>query len=656
MNPRITSLAALLPFIHWLPASAEPASDLDPIIVTASRFAEADPQVPANITVITRDDIRRSPARNLPDLLKASAGLNVVPLYGSLGIDTTVDLRGFGDSAGSNTLVLLDGQRLSPIDMGSVSWSAVPLEGIQRIEIIRGSGTVLYGDRATGGVINIITDKSGKERASLTATAGSNDARGVDGQLSGGNGKGYYNLSAHYANTDGWRENTQAEQHSMAGRAGLYLGNGEGFVDYALYKDSSGLPGSISEAIYRSNPRTARTPFDSQRREGYRLRPGISLPLSPTLDLEAELSVEHEDYHANNVSFASTFDRQRDMVSLTPRLRWRHGLGGLNSETVAGLDYYSGKVDNSFSSFAGQTAKQISSAAYLQNTTALTSAWSLTVGGRSQRMDQRARQEAFPLYFMSAMTGGAVRTRNAWDAGLTYLGDGWRAYGKAGTTFRFANTDELFGLDPFTGNPVFAGDLKPQRGSLREIGASFTHGTLGGRLSLYDLRLTDEIGYDGAAFANVNFDPTRRQGLESEFDWRLASSLKAKLTYTYAEASFRSGAFDGRQIPLVPRNKAAFEVDWDSGSAGSYTALLNYVGERPYSGDFANARKKLAGYTTLDLLASWNLKPWIITARVLNATDQRYAPFALYAPSRGDYYYYPADGRSYFLTARYDFK
>lgn len=656
MNPQLKTSVLALALAISNQAFAQPADDEAAVVVTATRFAEADPKIPANISVISRSDIRQSPARNLPDLLKASAGINVSSLYGSLGIDAGVDLRGFGDSAGSNTLILLDGQRLNPIDMGAVSWSAIPLESVQRIEIIRGAGTVLYGDRATGGVINIVTDKSGKERASVSATLGSNDARGVDGHLAGGNDKGYYNLFAHYAYTEGWRQNTQAEQQSVSGRGGLYFGRGEGFIDYALYKDQSGLPSSIPEATYRSDPRKARSPDDSQRRDGYRVRPGLRLPLTDTLNLEAEVSVEHEDYHANNVSFGSTFDRQRDMVSFTPRLRWQHGLGGLKSETVAGFDYYDGKVDNASSSYAGQSAKQTSSAVYLQNTTALAPAWSLTLGGRSQRMEQRASQEAFPAFFMAAMSGGATRTRSAWDGGLTYLGEGWRAYGKAGTTFRFANTDELFGYDPFTGNPVFAGDLKPQHGTTGEIGASFSQGPMSGRASLYQMRLKDEIGYDGNAFANVNFDPTRHQGLEAEIDWRLAASLKARLAYTYTDATFIGGPYDGKRVPLVARNKAALQLNWNGGAVGSYTAVANYVGERQYSGDLTNSLKQLAGYTTVDLLASWDLKPWTITARVLNAFDQRYSTFALYSTFKGDYYYYPADGRSYFVSARYDFK
>jgi iron complex outermembrane receptor protein len=141
------------------------------VIVTATRFADTDPRIPANISVITKRDIAEMPSATLPDILKARAGIDVRSVSGSLGIDATADLRGFGDTAASNTLILVDGQRINPIDMGSISWSAIPLAGVQRIEIIRGSGTILYGDRASGGVINIITDKTGTPAVAAKPTS-----------------------------------------------------------------------------------------------------------------------------------------------------------------------------------------------------------------------------------------------------------------------------------------------------------------------------------------------------------------------------------------------------------------------------------------------------------------------------------------------------
>ena len=125
MHPRQKTLPALLALAFTFPtvSHAAPSADTEPltVVVTATRFAEADPRIPANITVISRDDIRNSPARDIPALLKSRAGIEVRALYGSLGVDASIDLRGFGDAGVSNTLILLDGQRLNSIDSSPIS-------------------------------------------------------------------------------------------------------------------------------------------------------------------------------------------------------------------------------------------------------------------------------------------------------------------------------------------------------------------------------------------------------------------------------------------------------------------------------------------------------------------------------------------------------
>jgi len=632
-----------------------PIGDEGAVVITASRFADVDPRVPASISIISRDDIRNSPATNLPDILKTRAGVDVRSLYGGLGIDATVDLRGFGDTATSNTLILLDGNRLNPIDMGSINWSAIPLERIQRIEIVRGAGTILYGDRASGGVINIVTDKSARPHASLATEAGSQGYRRLDVQGSGGEESFFGNLLAHYAADDGWRHNSQQDQRALSGRAGLRLASGEVFVDYAAFADSAGQPGYLRSATYQADPRQARTPLDTERSDGYRLRPGARLNLGDRVTLEAELADERQNQHANYVSFGSVADRQKDTVALTPRLRIRHDVGSLPSETVVGVDYYDGKVDARYSSGPGQNARQTSQALYAQNTTSLAD-WALTLGLRHQRMDQRVHQDAYPAWFSPALDGSAVRDRDAYDVGASYRGQGWRAYGKVGSTFRFANTDELFGYDAINYVPVFAGDLRPQHGSIGELGGSVILGTVSGRASAYRMNLTDEIGFDGNRNANANLDPTRRQGIETELEWRLGKGFETRLAYTYTDATFREGRYAGRRIPLVARDKTTLTVAWDGGGAGRYSALLNRVGGRYYSGDFDNVHGLLAGYTTLDLQAAWTFKPWTITAKLQNAADKHYAPYAGYSPFIADYYYYPADGRRFQLGARYDFR
>jgi iron complex outermembrane receptor protein len=414
---------------------------------------------------------------------------------------------------------------------------------------------------------------------------------------------------------------------------------------------------------YQNDPTQARTPYDNQHRDGYRARPGISLKLSDTLTFDGEISLEHENYSSNNVSFVSAFDRQRTMASATPRLRWLHELGGKRNETVVGLDYYDGKVDATSISaplVIPQFAKQASTAWYAQNITGVSDRWFVTLGAREQHVNQHAGQGAYILsagpITVPALDASAARNRTAWDAGLVFQGAGWRAFAKVGSVFRFANTDELFGFDPNTGNPVFAGDLMPQHGRIGEIGASFAAGALAGRLSAYRLDLTDEIDFDGTTSANVNLPPTRRQGLESEVDYAIVARLKAHVAYTFTDARFRAGPDAGHEIPLVARNKVSAQLVSGNGRFGTYTVAATTVGSRRYSGDFANSLGTLAGYTTVDVQGRWMIQRWTVTMRVINALDRRYAPFAGFSTFLNDHYYYPADARSFFASVRTDFR
>ena len=137
-------------------AMAETRKDvtLGEVVVTATRTEQRMQQVPANVTVIDEEDIKNSNAKNVVDVLCTEEGIVVRDLLGN-GKTSQVDLRGFGETAPANTLVLVDGRRINEIDLSGVDWMQIPLEQIERIEILRGTGSVLYGDNAVGGVINL---------------------------------------------------------------------------------------------------------------------------------------------------------------------------------------------------------------------------------------------------------------------------------------------------------------------------------------------------------------------------------------------------------------------------------------------------------------------------------------------------------------------
>ena len=159
------------------PQQQRPVVVADEVVVTATRFKDRYINTPVNVTVITAEDIKNSAAKTLPDLLSEQAGITIHDYFGNNAATTTVDLRGFGVTGGQNTLILLDGRRISDIDLSGVQWSAIPFAAIDRIEIVRGSGAVLYGDGASSGVINIISKAptDGASTPQLTAPSPADD-------------------------------------------------------------------------------------------------------------------------------------------------------------------------------------------------------------------------------------------------------------------------------------------------------------------------------------------------------------------------------------------------------------------------------------------------------------------------------------------------
>ena len=178
-----------------------------PVIVTATRFRDPGDRFPIGVQVITAGDIRRSTAVTVPELLSAQAGIRTRDLSGSPNLQT--DMRGFGISGDQNALVLLDGQRISEYEQTPVNWAALPLDAIERIEILRGSGAVLYGSGATVGTINIITKapRPADRSAALYGGAGSYATYEARAGLNlGGEAAGLRANAAHYE-SDNYRDN-----------------------------------------------------------------------------------------------------------------------------------------------------------------------------------------------------------------------------------------------------------------------------------------------------------------------------------------------------------------------------------------------------------------------------------------------------------------
>ena len=270
MRPAVVALLAAFA----LPAFAQS----DAVIVNATRFPEDAARFPASVTVLTAEDIRDSAARTLPELLSEQVGLTLKDFYGNNAAATSVDLRGFGATATQNTLILVDGRRVTDVDLSGVQWSAIPLASVERIEILRGTGAVLYGDGASAGVVNIVTRSPLKQGRRADALGRVASYGTLEGQIHGSYATAAFgvNASLYGYTAEGYRENNRNEQQNSS--VNLRWGPGESYFDLRLGTDSQNLrlPGarrvqpSIGLDEYAADPRGAQTPLDWSSRDGAR--------------------------------------------------------------------------------------------------------------------------------------------------------------------------------------------------------------------------------------------------------------------------------------------------------------------------------------------------------------------------------------------------
>jgi len=646
--------AAVLTAAAWCALAAEvPVTVGEPVIVTATRFEDRYLDKPVNVSIIAAEDIKNSTARTIPELLRQLPGIRTRDSSGSP--NKQVDMRGFGISGDQNTLVLLDGVRISENEQTTVNWVGIPLSAIERIEILRGSGAVLYGGGATGGTINIITRTPvpGQRSASIyggAATYGTSEA-GVGANLAGESVGLRFNAS--YLDSDNYRDNNELRQKNAL--ADLRWAGNRASVSLKAGADEQKLrlPGALSEAQIAANPRQAATPQDFSNRTGGFLNVGGAWAAGAG-DLAADLGYREKNIHASIIG--SPIDSDTSVWSFSPRLKLPHQLGGWRHHLVVGVDWDDWSFLNKTSVF-GQPrepdAFQRNQAVYLQNSTAIGDAWNLSLGGRLHRVEYGVTDLANP-------SQSDERTRNltAYEIGVRYRASAALSpYAKIGTSFRVPNVNDVYNL--FTGVVSL---LEPQTSHEQEIGVDIRYGPGTFRLALYHMTIDNELYFDPAAFTNRNLPPTRRQGVEAEGKWRFARSFDLFVNYTYAVSEFRSGSIGGvpiagNEVPLVPRHAANAGAGWAFAPRARADIVASYVGEQVFDADETNTfGRRMPAYTVVDLKLTYANGGWLFGAGVKNLFDEQYFSYGVYDSFTPTYFAYPQPERSVFVTAQYSFR
>jgi len=591
--PLALAIVGTLPFSALAQSSA--ADALDEIVVTATRTAITTDAALAPVEVIDSDAIVRSQAGSLGELLRGRAGINLSN-QGGAGKLSTLFVRG---AESDHVLVLVDGVRIGSATSGLASFQDLPLAMIDRIEIVRGPRSSLYGSDAIGGVIQIFTRRdTGETSLRFSLGAGSHARREAGLGIGGGNDRGWYGLDAAYQRTDG--------------------------ID-ACRGSSTLFAGCFTEEPDR----------DGYDHRSVSLRGGVKLSETIGLDAHALHARGRNEYDGD---FANRSQIVQQVVGA--KLRWKasdrvalHFAVGSNKD--ASDNFVDGAANGYFASRRDDASVQADIALADAQLLTLGADWLRDRVGSDTLYDRtrRGNRAAFAQYqgrigandLQLALRrddndqfGGETTGTAAW--GLNFA-DAWRVTASFGTAFKAPTFNELY-FPPFGPFPTSNPNLKPESSDTWEIGVAWRGEQTRIRFDMFTTDVDDLIALDNA-FVPQNLASTRLRGAElgidaTVFGWEVGASA------SWLQPEDRT---TGNDLPRRARETVRLELDR---GFGKFRLGLTGVAEGDRYDDLANLRR-LGGFGTLDVRGEYAFATdWTLQARVANVFDKRYETAAFY--------------------------
>lgn len=663
----------LLLFFLFFPPFSYPQDTLPPVVVTSTRLRDVEEpssKVPGKVVVITADEIQQRGAKTVQEVLQYQSG---IVLYDQIGneFQSTIDLRGFNGQPVPATSVFVDGVRINEPDFNSTNFDLIPIEDIERIEIMPGTATV-FGRNALGGVINITTKRGRRDRFQFGFDAGGGSfgrqkySFNSDGPLPLDNFDYYFGVTREL--TDGFREAAGGRITRIFGKLGYRLGEStDATLSYTHVQDHLKQAGSLPGSRLRADRNDNLTPGDFSDTDLHLVALNVrqKLPAGFSVALNGFLRRNDQESFVRGLSSISTL--RTDTISGGTTIQTTHDGVILNRKNLltSGLEYARNDFDitNSgiffpaFSFLTRQATKEDVIGAYLTDSFSLLDSLILNGGLRFDWDRLNFTDKIDP-----SLSGRKTYRRVSPKAGIVYtpMTDLSLSFSYS-EGVRIPTVTEIFAQGPFGSNP----NLVTMKSRNFELGAKAkVKEWLETSLALFYMPVRDEILFvitDPVNFfgRNENISRTLRRGLELSVKARYQKWLDAFLNYTVTKATFEtdvllsSGQVEkGDELPLVPRHRVGTGIHFYPLDGLTVSLFGNYVSRQFMLRDEPNQAKKLADYFVLNSRVAYKWENWTAHVALNNLTDGKYSTFGVLV---NEPFFIPAPGINVFagLSFRY---
>lgn len=595
-----------------------------------TRSAHSRPQT----TSFQQSELQDSPSVNLSDLLLQQQ--STIRLTNNSGdtSQTALSIRGFGDNAGQNSLILIDGFPLTNASLLAPNFNSIPLSDIERIDIYQGSKGTLWGNQAVGGVMNIITRHPEKFFANSIVSAGSYQSYYINVIAAQKFKHGIFlKMLGVLARTNQFRAHNAMNGNNIAVQAGVDDAAGTTSINLQSYQNTTHFPGGLTQQQMQENPQQA-TNFSNYSQYRTNLLQLLNKhAFSDDWLLETRLS--QQSTQGNGRVFLD-FTMQDATFSIDPRLtgHWN------NQKIILGYD---GQIDRYQLDNAKVHARTRTTQndLYVQLSSPMTTKLDVILGARKAWQNNTINTvPGLNEVFVSEQGFNYHPSRYfSW-----YIRrDGNFSFPKANAQVSAQNAQTR---------------LNAQTGASYETGLQWLHKKSTLQLNLYRLDLHNEIAFNPEQTAAQpfgawnNLDATRRYGVTAAEAYKLTEKINLNAQLNFVHARFVGGTYADNIIPSVPAITGNAGIDYSFHDDWQVKYFLTYTGTRYASNDLQNTGAKLGSYWLNNAALQYEKKAYIVSVEVMNLFNQSYAGYAYYDASSRANTYYPAAGRNLLLTLK----